>query len=132
MDQGGAAEGDFDFFVMPDIDPMYTGAITGGGDLFGMFNDTPQARALIQWLVTPQAQEIWAKIGGGYLAANKFVVRRSTPTTPRASLQRRSSTPRRSATTQATSCRRQWGGVLQRDGRVRPEPGQPGLDPHKP
>ena len=38
-----------------------------------MFNDTPQARALIQWLVTPQAQEIWAKIGGGYLAANKFV-----------------------------------------------------------
>ena len=73
MDQGGAAEGDFDFFVMPDIDPMYSGAITGGGDLFGMFNDTPQARALIQWLVTPQAQEIWAKIGGGYLAANKFV-----------------------------------------------------------
>jgi alpha-glucoside transport system substrate-binding protein len=73
MDQGGAQEGDFDFFIMPDIDPMYSGAITGGGDLFGMFNDTPQARALIQWLVTPQAQEIWAKIGGGYLAANKFV-----------------------------------------------------------
>jgi alpha-glucoside transport system substrate-binding protein len=73
MDQGGAKEGDFDFFVMPDINPAYTGALTGGGDLFGMFNDTPQARALIQWLVTPQAQQIWAEIGGGYLAANKFV-----------------------------------------------------------
>ncbi len=33
--------------------------VTGGGDLFGMFHDTPQARALMRYLVTPEAQSIW-------------------------------------------------------------------------
>ena len=37
---------------MPDINPAFAGAMTGAGDLFGMFNDTPQARALIEYLVT--------------------------------------------------------------------------------
>ncbi len=55
---------DYDFFIMPDINPEFQGALTGAGDLFGMFNDTPQARALIQWLVTPEAQQIWVDIGG--------------------------------------------------------------------
>ena len=35
--------------------------MTGGGDLFGMFNDTPQARSLIQYLLTPEAQQIWVE-----------------------------------------------------------------------
>lgn len=69
---GGAKAGDFDFFQMPDIDPQFAGAVTGAGDLFGMFKDTPQARSLIQWLLTPQAQEIWVK-RGGFLSANKSV-----------------------------------------------------------
>jgi alpha-glucoside transport system substrate-binding protein len=29
-----------------------------------MFNDTPQARALMRYLVTPEAQSIWVKRGG--------------------------------------------------------------------
>jgi alpha-glucoside transport system substrate-binding protein len=70
--QGGAAEGDFDFFVMPDINTEFAGALTGGGDMFGMFHDTPQAQSLMQWLVTPQAQAIWAS-RGGYIAANTGV-----------------------------------------------------------
>jgi alpha-glucoside transport system substrate-binding protein len=70
--RAGAAPEDFDFFVMPDIDPQYAGAVTGGGDLFGMFNDTPQARSLIQWLVTTDAQQIWAE-RGGFIAANTNV-----------------------------------------------------------
>jgi len=69
--QGGAKAGDYDFFPFPDIKPEFNG-VTGGGDLFGMFNDTPQARALIQWLVTPQAQEIWVKRGGA-ISASKSV-----------------------------------------------------------
>jgi alpha-glucoside transport system substrate-binding protein len=72
INQAGAAEGDFDFFVMPDIDPQYAGALTGGGDMFGMFNDTPQARSLMQWLVTAEAQQIWAE-RGGFIAANTDV-----------------------------------------------------------
>jgi alpha-glucoside transport system substrate-binding protein len=37
-----------------------------------MFNDTPQARALMQYLVTADAQSIWAE-RGGYLSANRNV-----------------------------------------------------------
>ncbi|HOR00600.1 MAG TPA: extracellular solute-binding protein [Anaerolineae bacterium] len=55
---------DFDFFPFPDIDPKYAGAVEGGGDLFGMFKDTPQARALMAYLTTPEAQAIWVKRGG--------------------------------------------------------------------
>ncbi len=62
--QGGAADGDFDFFPMPDINPAYAGAFTGAGDLFGMFNDTPAARDLLKYLVTAEAQQIWVSRGG--------------------------------------------------------------------
>jgi len=69
---------DFTFFPFPDIDPKYSGAATVGGDLFGMFRDTPQARALISYLTTPQAQAIWVKRGGA-LSPNKDVAPDSFP-----------------------------------------------------
>lgn len=69
--QGGATEGQYDFFRMPDINSQFTGATTGAGDLFGMFNDTPQARALMAYLVTPEAQTIWVERGGALSANNK-------------------------------------------------------------
>lgn len=72
QDEGGAVEGDYDFFPMPDINPAYAGATTGAGDLFGMFNDTPQARALMAYLVTADAQAIWVGLGGA-LSGNKNV-----------------------------------------------------------
>jgi alpha-glucoside transport system substrate-binding protein len=61
---------DYNFFPFPDIDPQYAGAVEGAGDLFGMFHDTPVARSLMKYLVTPDAQNIWVKIGGA-LSANK-------------------------------------------------------------
>jgi alpha-glucoside transport system substrate-binding protein len=64
VNEAGAGADDFNFFLMPDIDPAYSGAMTGAGDLFGMFNDTPQARALMQYLVTAEAQQIWVSRGG--------------------------------------------------------------------
>lgn len=70
--QGGAKDGQFDFFRMPDVNSAYAGATTGAGDLFGMFNDTPQARALMAYLVTADAQKIWVQLGGA-LSANKNV-----------------------------------------------------------
>jgi alpha-glucoside transport system substrate-binding protein len=63
---------DFDFFGFP---PFKSGAPVStemAGDLFGMFNDTPQAEALIKYLVTPEAQDIWVKIGGA-ISPNKAV-----------------------------------------------------------
>jgi alpha-glucoside transport system substrate-binding protein len=63
-EQGGATADQYDFFPMPDLNPQFANAATGAGDLFGMFNDTPQARALMQYLVTPEAQQIWVDRGG--------------------------------------------------------------------
>ena len=69
--EAGATPDQFDFFPFPDIDPANSG-VTGGGDLFGMFNDTPQAQSMIQYLLTPEAQQIWVE-KGGFISANKNV-----------------------------------------------------------
>src|SRR5439155_5657245 len=63
---------DFKLFPLPDVNTQYAGARVVAGDLFGMFKDTPQARALIKYLTTPEAQDIWVKRGGA-LSANKQV-----------------------------------------------------------
>lgn len=70
--EAGAKDGDFAFFPFPDLKPEFTGSVTGGGDLVGMFNDTPQARSLLQWLLTPDAQRIWVE-RGGFISGNKNV-----------------------------------------------------------
>jgi alpha-glucoside transport system substrate-binding protein len=59
----------YDFFPMPGAE--FSGA-TASGDIFGMFTDTPQARSLLQYLVTPDAQQIWVELGGA-TSANSAV-----------------------------------------------------------
>jgi alpha-glucoside transport system substrate-binding protein len=71
-EQGGAADGEFDFFVMPEINPDFAGALTGGGDLFGLFSDKAAAKDLLKYLVTAEAQQIWAD-RGGFVSANTKV-----------------------------------------------------------
>lgn len=63
---------DFNFFPLPDINSQYAGAHVVAGDSWSMFKDTPQARKLIQYLTTADAQAIWVK-AGGKLAVNKQV-----------------------------------------------------------
>jgi len=63
---------DFNFFALPDISSQFSGAHVVAGDTFSMFKDTPQARKLIQYLTTADAQAIWVK-AGGKLAVNKQV-----------------------------------------------------------
>ena len=63
---------DYNFFQFPPIEPAQGQPLLVAGDLFGMFNDTPQARALMKYLVTADAQAIWAE-RGGFLSANKMV-----------------------------------------------------------
>ncbi|HBY94236.1 MAG TPA: ABC transporter substrate-binding protein, partial [Chloroflexi bacterium] len=63
---------DFDFFGFPAFDSSGAQSLEVAGDLFGMFNDTPQARALITYLTTPEAQAIWVKRGGA-ISPNKQV-----------------------------------------------------------
>jgi alpha-glucoside transport system substrate-binding protein len=65
------AETDYNYFAFPPIegDGM---PILSAGDLFGMFNDTPAARSLIEWLASAEAQEIWAR-RGGFISPNRNV-----------------------------------------------------------
>jgi alpha-glucoside transport system substrate-binding protein len=62
---------DFDFFDFPEIGD--TGKIVvGGGNEVIMFKDSPAARALVEYLASPEAGEIWAK-RGGFSSPNKNV-----------------------------------------------------------
>ncbi len=61
----------FNVFDFPSIDGSGS-TVVGGGDSVIMFNDSPAARALIEYLATPEAAEIWAR-RGGYSSANKNV-----------------------------------------------------------
>jgi alpha-glucoside transport system substrate-binding protein len=63
---------DFDFFAFPPVDPNAPAAVEVAGDLVGMFRDTPQARALIRYMTTAEAQTIWVRRGGA-LSANRKV-----------------------------------------------------------
>jgi alpha-glucoside transport system substrate-binding protein len=65
---------DFAVVGFPQIDPQYGNAVEVAADLAGMFTDTPQARALIAFLATPAAQQIWPGLpGGGVLSVNTAV-----------------------------------------------------------
>jgi alpha-glucoside transport system substrate-binding protein len=70
--RAGARDGEYDFFPFPTIDGRFANNVTGAGDLFGMFRDTPQSRALMSYLMTPEAQSIWVARGGA-LSVNVHV-----------------------------------------------------------
>ncbi|MDO5494241.1 MAG: ABC transporter substrate-binding protein [bacterium] len=72
QNEAGATPEQYDFFPFPDMNPDYAGGVVGAGDLFGMFNDTPEARSLINYLLTADAQRIWVE-RGGFLSANSGV-----------------------------------------------------------
>ena len=62
---GTKAGTDFDFFGHPTMgNSQYDGNINGFYDNLSMYNDTPAARKLMQYLATSQAQQIWANDGG--------------------------------------------------------------------
>jgi len=69
QNEEGATTDEISFFAFPDLNDEFTGALTGGGDLITMFNDTPAARSLLEWLISAEAQQIWVE-RGGFLAAN--------------------------------------------------------------
>jgi alpha-glucoside transport system substrate-binding protein len=69
---GVKAGDDFQFFGFPDIDPQYAGSAEVVADEFSIYKDSPQARAFIRYLTTPEAQAIWVQ-RGGKLPTNKRV-----------------------------------------------------------
>ncbi len=65
---------DYDFFPFPTVNSQYAGAVTGGADLVVVFNDTPTVRSFINYLASPQAQDIWVKEGGFVSVNNKIAL----------------------------------------------------------
>lgn len=63
---------DFNFVPPPSYNSQYDGNIEFFFDNFVLYNDTPQARALMNYLYTADAQKIFVA-AGGTLAANKNV-----------------------------------------------------------
>jgi alpha-glucoside transport system substrate-binding protein len=61
----------FNVFDFPSIDGSKP-SVVSGGDTIIMFDDSPAGQALIEYLATPEAGEIWAK-RGGFASANKNV-----------------------------------------------------------
>ena len=64
QNKGVTAGTDFDFFAHPSVNSQYDGNFNGFYDQFAMYNDTPAARKLMQYLATKDAQQIWADDGG--------------------------------------------------------------------
>jgi ABC-type glycerol-3-phosphate transport system substrate-binding protein len=58
----------FDFPSINDSPP----SVVGGGDQVVMFKDSPAARALVEYLASPEAAEIWVRLGG-FSSPNKNV-----------------------------------------------------------
>ena len=65
---------DYDYFTMPSQNSANEGDRVGAADAWSMFHDTPQARALLNYLLTPEAQEVWVKRGGKIAVNNKVPV----------------------------------------------------------
>jgi alpha-glucoside transport system substrate-binding protein len=64
--------GEYDFIPFPDMDPRFTGALIGAGDLFALTRDTPGGRALMNYLISADAQRILVA-NGGALSGNLTV-----------------------------------------------------------
>jgi alpha-glucoside transport system substrate-binding protein len=63
---------DSSFFYLPPIDPALGTPVLGGGDMFVMFDDRPEVRALMQWFSTVDAVKDRVATGA-FLAANNMV-----------------------------------------------------------
>ena len=62
---------DYNFFGHPSMgNSQYDGNYNGFYDNYAMYNNTPAARQLMQWMVTKDAQQIWASSGVS-LSSNK-------------------------------------------------------------
>src|SRR5438094_7184948 len=55
---------DFDFFGHPSVNSQYDGNVNGFYDNVAMYNSTPAAKQLMQYLATKDAQQIWANDDG--------------------------------------------------------------------
>jgi alpha-glucoside transport system substrate-binding protein len=55
---------DYDFFYLPGIDPAYGKPALVGGDIWSMFNNRPEVRAVMAWFTRGEHLKTWLASGG--------------------------------------------------------------------
>lgn len=55
---------DIDFFYLPPIDPQYGKPLLVAGDIYSMFNDRPEVRAVMEFFTTGESIKTWVQSGG--------------------------------------------------------------------
>lgn len=76
---------DVAFFYFPMIEEEFGEPVLGAADMFVMFSDRPEVRALLEYLATPESAAPWIE-RGGFVAANKTVPADSYTTYPETEL----------------------------------------------
>ncbi len=70
--EGTEAGVDSSFFYFPPIEEEFGKPVLGSGDMWMMFNDRPEVRALMEYLATPEAAQPWVE-RGGFVSPNQSV-----------------------------------------------------------
>ncbi|QYR20681.1 ABC transporter substrate-binding protein [Paenibacillus sp. sptzw28] len=60
----GLTTADFDWFPLPPIDPKYGDPALISGDIYAMFNDRPEVRAVMEFFTTADSLKTWIQSGG--------------------------------------------------------------------
>ncbi|HSG15092.1 MAG TPA: extracellular solute-binding protein [Anaerolineae bacterium] len=60
-------------FYFPPIDPAHGRPVLGSADLISAFNMDPAVRAMMEYLASPEAAEVWIKEFGGFVSPNSHV-----------------------------------------------------------
>ncbi|AOZ94142.1 ABC transporter substrate-binding protein [Paenibacillus crassostreae] len=55
---------DIDFFYLPPIDAQYGKPLLVAGDIYSMFNDRPEVRAVMEFFTTGESIKTWIQSGG--------------------------------------------------------------------
>jgi alpha-glucoside transport system substrate-binding protein len=62
--EGKVAGVDYSFFYFPPIDEAYGKPVLVAGDIYALFNDRPETRAVFEYFTTGASVEGWVKAGG--------------------------------------------------------------------
>ena len=62
--EGSVAGEDYSFFYLPGVDAAYGSPVLVAGDIYAMFNDRPEVRAVIQYFSTGDSVKAWVEAGG--------------------------------------------------------------------
>jgi alpha-glucoside transport system substrate-binding protein len=62
--KGLTPEKDYDFFYLPPIDPQYGSPYLIAGDIYAMFNDRPEVRAVLEYFTHAESLKTWMAAGG--------------------------------------------------------------------